>query len=70
VLFTKKQLQTYRDSLEADGQKLRVFHYELLNQGVLKPLSKGYVSLAHTDSDIEETAKTFDIATGQVADNT
>ncbi len=69
VLFTEKQIQTYRDSLEADGQKLRVFHYELLNQGVLKSLSKGYVSLAHTDSDIEETAKAFDIAVGKVAGN-
>jgi glutamate-1-semialdehyde 2,1-aminomutase len=70
VLFTHKQIQTYRDSLEADSQKLRVFHYELLNQGVLKSLSKGYVSLAHTDSDIAETAKAFDVAIGKVASST
>jgi glutamate-1-semialdehyde 2,1-aminomutase len=70
VLFTNRQIQTYHDTLEADGQKLRVFHYELLNQGVLKSLSKGYVSLAHTDADIEETAKAFDIAIGKVASST
>jgi glutamate-1-semialdehyde aminotransferase len=67
VRFTNKQIQTYRDTLEADSQKLRIFHYELLNQGVLKSLSKGYVSLAHTGSDIEETAKAFDIAVDKVA---
>jgi hypothetical protein len=30
----------------------------------------GIRTLAHTDSDIEETAKAFDFAVGKVADNT
>jgi glutamate-1-semialdehyde 2,1-aminomutase len=67
VVFTDKPIRTYRDSLNADGQRHRIFHYALLNSGVLKPFSKGYVSLAHTDTDIEETAKAFDIAMGEAA---
>jgi glutamate-1-semialdehyde 2,1-aminomutase len=67
VVFTDKPIRTYRDSLGADGQRHRIFHYALLNEGVLKSQSKGYVSLAHTNTDIEETAKAFDIAMGKAA---
>jgi glutamate-1-semialdehyde 2,1-aminomutase len=67
VLFSHKPIRTYHDSLQAESQKHRIFHYELLKHGVLKSLSKGYVSLAHTDTDIEETAKAFDIAMEKAA---
>jgi len=42
-------------------------HRELLNHGVLKPASKGYISLVHSDADMAETAKAFDAAMAQVA---
>ncbi|MGQ4810446.1 Glutamate-1-semialdehyde 2,1-aminomutase [Candidatus Entotheonellaceae bacterium PAL068K] len=67
VLFTEQPIQTYRDGCDADAQKHRIFHDELLNHGVLKPPSKGYISLAHSDADIEETAQAFDAAMAQVA---
>jgi hypothetical protein len=34
---------------------------------VLKPASKGYISLVHSDGDVAETAKAFDAAMVQVA---
>ena len=67
VVFTAQPVQTYRDTLHAEAQKHRTFHSELLNHGVLKPSSKGYVSLAHSDADIEETARAFDAAMARVA---
>jgi glutamate-1-semialdehyde aminotransferase len=39
----------------------------LLNNGVLKPGSKGYISLAHSDTDLDETARAFDAAMARVA---
>ncbi len=67
VVFTDQPVQAYRDSLTANAEKHRIFHDELLNLGVLKPLSKGYASLVHSDADLEETANAFDAAMAKVA---
>lgn len=69
VLFTDKPVHTYRDGLGADADKLRTFHNELLTHGVLKSPSKGYVSLAHSDADIDTTARAFDVAMAKVAES-
>ena len=67
MVFTEQPVQTYRDGLNVDRQKHRLFHDELLNHGVLKSPSKGYSSLVHSDADLEETAKAFDAAMAHVA---
>jgi glutamate-1-semialdehyde 2,1-aminomutase len=67
VLFTEQPVQTYRDTLTADAQKQRIFHNALLTHGVLKPASKGYISLVHSDADLEATARGFDAAIAEVA---
>jgi glutamate-1-semialdehyde 2,1-aminomutase len=67
VVFTEQPVHTYRDCLTGDTNKLRVFHQELLQHGVLKSPSKGYVSLVHSDADLQETAKAFDAAMAKVA---
>jgi glutamate-1-semialdehyde 2,1-aminomutase len=67
VLFTEQPVQTYRDTLTTDAQKHRIFHNALLTHGVLKPSSKGYISLAHSDADLDATAKGFDAAIAEVA---
>lgn len=67
VLFTPQPVRTYRDALSADTTKHRVFHDELLKHGVLKPPSKGYISLAHSDEDLEATGNAFDTAMASVA---
>lgn len=41
--------------------------HELLNLGVLKSPSQGYVSLVHSSADIEATGKAFDAAMAMVA---
>ncbi len=67
VVFTEQPIETYRDMLAANTHRQQVFHHELLNHGILKSSSKGYVSLAHTDADLEVTARAFDTAMARVA---
>jgi glutamate-1-semialdehyde 2,1-aminomutase len=67
IVFTDRPVHTYRDALTADAHKHRVFHDALVQHGVLKPASKGYVSLVHSDDDLEATASAFDAAMATVA---
>jgi len=67
VVFTTQPIHDHRDMLTGDAHKQQTFHRELLNHGVLKPTSKGYISLVHSDTDVAETAKAFDAAMAQVA---
>jgi len=70
LLFTDKPVRSYGDTLATNGHQHRLFHQELLYHGVLKPSSKGYVSLVHSDADIAATAKAFDAAMAKVARTT
>ena len=67
VVFATQPIHDHRDMLTGDAQKQQIFHRELLNHGVLKPTSKGYISLVHSDADVAETAKAFDAAMAHVA---
>jgi len=57
VLFTERQpLRTHRDLLYADRKKATQFGYELIRRGVYcTPGGKLYLSLAHSDEDIDRT---------------
>jgi len=59
VLFTDEQVTDYRSTLSADPKLLTRFQSELLKRGVLKG-PKGYVSTAHTNSDLTATCAIFD----------
>ena len=68
VYFNERDsVQTYRDTLDHDADKNRIFHNALLANGILKSSSKGYISLVHSDADLEETAQIFDKAMTAVA---
>jgi glutamate-1-semialdehyde aminotransferase len=68
VYFNEREsVQTYRDTLDHDADKNHLFHDSLLRNGILKSASKGYISLVHSDEDLEETARIFDQAMGEVA---
>jgi glutamate-1-semialdehyde 2,1-aminomutase len=57
VFFTEdKQLRTHRDLLRTDKKKAIFFGYELIRRSVYcTPGGKLYLSLAHTDQDIDRT---------------
>jgi glutamate-1-semialdehyde 2,1-aminomutase len=54
VFFTDAPVTDYRTSLRADATKLKRFTGLLLQRGLLKSEGKFYVSVAHTDADIDE----------------
>src|SRR5438876_130858 len=59
VVFTDRPITDYRAILTADGARLRAFNVECLRRGVVKGVSKIYVSLAHGDDDVARTLAVF-----------
>lgn len=63
VLFGGSEPRNYRDLLSADAKKLIAFDTELIRQGFfVLPGNRRFVSLAHTDSDLEDSFAAFDAA--------
>src|SRR5256885_7366425 len=60
LFFTDRPVVDYRATLTADRAKLARFNQELLRRGAVKAVNKIYVSLAHSDADVDETLGIFD----------
>jgi glutamate-1-semialdehyde 2,1-aminomutase len=60
VLFTDRPIMDYRAALTADGARIRRFNEECLRRGLVKAVNKIYVSLAHSDADVDQTLGIFD----------
>src|SRR5881628_3593766 len=59
VVFTDRPITDYRAMLTADGARLKAFNAECLRRGVVKGVSKIYVTLAHGDDDVARTLAVF-----------
>jgi glutamate-1-semialdehyde 2,1-aminomutase len=59
VVFTGEPVVDYRGLLRADAGLIRAFNAGCFARGVLKGGQKIYVSLAHTDEDLERTVEAF-----------
>ncbi|MBI3198939.1 MAG: aminotransferase class III-fold pyridoxal phosphate-dependent enzyme, partial [Rhodospirillales bacterium] len=55
LLFTDQPIKDYRDTLKGDAATLKRFNQLLRARGIMKGESKYYVSLAHTQADIDHT---------------
>ncbi|MBI4311419.1 MAG: aspartate aminotransferase family protein, partial [Chloroflexi bacterium] len=66
VYFTDKPITTYRSTLGANGALLRKLNRLLLDRGILKGGQKFYVSLAHTDADLDQTIAAIKDAVGHL----
>jgi glutamate-1-semialdehyde 2,1-aminomutase len=60
LFFTDHRIVDYRATLTADRELIKRFNQELVRRGVVKAVNKIYISLAHTDADVEETLAIFD----------
>ena len=60
ILFTDQPVKDYRDTLKADKTMATRFNKLLRERGLMKGESKYYVSLAHTQDDIDRTIKAWD----------
>ena len=69
--FTEKQeITSYAEVMKCDTEKFKIFFHKMLEQGVyLAPsaFEAGFMSLAHTDEDIERTLSAADIAFSTIA---
>ena len=59
IFFTEHEIIDYRSTLQADKQMLGRFNELLLSRGVLKGDTKFYISLAHTNADVQHTLDAF-----------
>ena len=59
VVFARGSMHDYRTTAKGDAAMLKRFNTALLERGILKADNKIYISLAHTDEDIAETAAAF-----------
>jgi glutamate-1-semialdehyde 2,1-aminomutase len=66
VVFTDQPIRDYRATLTGDAELMRRFNALLRERGILKGESKYYISLAHTDQDIEDTIAIWDDAIGEL----
>lgn len=66
VVFTDEPIKDYRDALKGDRALLGRFNQLLRERGVMKGESKYYVSLAHTQADIDHTIKAWSDAAAQL----
>jgi glutamate-1-semialdehyde 2,1-aminomutase len=55
VVFTDQPIKDYRDTLKGDKATLTRFNQLLRERGLMKGETKYYVSLAHTQADIDHT---------------
>ncbi len=67
IVFTDRPVVDYRATLTADRARIRAFNEACVRRGVVKAVNKIYVSLAHTDADVDATLAVFDEALAEVA---
>ncbi len=67
VLFTDHKLNDYRDTLKGDKAIAAQFNKLLRERGLMKGESKYYVSLAHTQADIDHTIRAWTEAAQELA---
>jgi glutamate-1-semialdehyde 2,1-aminomutase len=66
VVFAKEPIRNYRDTLKGDKAMAARFNQLLRQKGIMKGDSKYYVSLAHTEADIEWTISAWTDAVAEL----
>ncbi len=62
VLITDQEISSYRDTLSNDKAAVGRFNQQLLSRGIFRPDSKFYVSIVHSQGDVDQTLAVFDAA--------
>lgn len=66
IIFTDQPIKDYRDTLKADTAMLKRFNQALRARGIMKGDSKYYVSVAHTQADIDHTIGAWEEALQEI----
>ena len=67
VIFTDQEIVDYRSAATGDRQRLKRFNQLLLANGIFRGDTKFYVSLAHTQTDIDRTIEVFSAVIEQLS---
>ena len=59
VYFTDQEISDYRSTLSASSETMQRFNRLLLGSGIVKGAQKFYMSLAHTEEDIQTTIQAY-----------
>jgi glutamate-1-semialdehyde 2,1-aminomutase len=66
IIFTDQPIKDYRDTLKADTAILKRFNQALRARGIMKGDSKYYVSVAHTQADVDHTIGAWEEALKEI----
>jgi glutamate-1-semialdehyde 2,1-aminomutase len=66
IIFTDQPVKDYRDTLKADTALQKRFNQALRARGIMKGDSKYYVSVAHTQADIDHTIGAWEEALKEI----
>ena len=69
LYFTDNEITNYRATISSDKDKLKLFNSLILDKGVFKGDSKYYVSIAHTEEDVQQTVEAFIYAIERLKDS-
>jgi len=67
VVFAEGDITDYRGTLRGNADLQKRLNAALLERGVLKGESKYYISLAHTDEDVQHTLSAMQEAIDELA---
>jgi glutamate-1-semialdehyde 2,1-aminomutase len=67
VVFTDQPVRNYRDARKGDAALLKRFNQILRTRGIMKGEAKYYVSLAHSQADIDQTIAAWTHAMAELA---
>ena len=68
IFFTEQtQVTSYAEVMQCDTEKFKVFFHKMLDQGVYLAFEAGFMSLAHSEQDIEKTLAAADVAFAALA---
>ena len=70
ALYSEETLTEHmQDILTFDKDKLKLFNSLILDKGIFKGDSKYYVSIAHTEEDVQQTVEAFIYAIERLKDS-
>ena len=69
IVFTGQPIVDYWSCENGDKTKAARFNEVLRKRGVIKGTSKFYVSVAHTQEDIDQTIGAFEAAAAEIAEH-
>jgi glutamate-1-semialdehyde 2,1-aminomutase len=67
IYFTDQTIRCHRDTLTADTAKVQTFNRRLLDHGIFRGDTKFYISIMHSQEDVDRTVAAFNAVAEEMA---